>query len=202
MDARKQILGQIKNSKFKNQRGMAKALGMSESQFSQSLRILSENFVDKLGEFGIKIDNSYNDSSVNQSIKAGDNVDKSNISNSTIHEHRSGTPDNITMVLIKTLQESNKYLRDQNQSLQEKVTYLEVINREKDENIRTVGVEARAKLGELLEQMKINFLHISDHDKRVAEIFDYIKLHDEGCRANHSVTHAENQKKKKTRRLK
>lgn len=61
MDVPKQILSQIKNSKYKNQRGLAKALGMSESQLSQSLRLLSANFVEKLEEKGFKIDISNKD---------------------------------------------------------------------------------------------------------------------------------------------
>jgi predicted transcriptional regulator len=57
MDIRKQILGQLKAKKL-NQRKMAKLLDMSESQFSQSLRLLSDNFLDKLEREGIIIDNS------------------------------------------------------------------------------------------------------------------------------------------------
>jgi len=55
MNARKQILSQLKAMKL-NQKKMAELLGMSESQFSQSLRLLSDNFVERLREKGINID--------------------------------------------------------------------------------------------------------------------------------------------------
>lgn len=59
MDLRKQILSQMK-LKGLNQKELAQLLGMSESQLSMSLKILSEGFIDRLEEKGIIIDDTKN----------------------------------------------------------------------------------------------------------------------------------------------
>lgn len=159
MEARKQILSQIK-AKGLNQRKMAKKLGMSESQFSQSLKILSEGFIDKLAENGINID-----SSTNISGDINGSMNKGHIAHSTVNEtnHHHGSND-LAMRLVESLETTVSFLRN---AIQEK------------DKLINVMTQALQEKDILIKEMETNIVNGLD------VIYNYIVEHDKKCKERH-----------------